>query len=95
MKAPRLFLILILLADVVLFPSCNKEYFELKNLSDEVELQSQLIAPVFYGSVSMDDLVAYVDSGGYSHEFEDGLIYLAYADTVVHVMADTVLDIPV
>ena len=35
MEAPRLFLSLILLAGVVLFPSCNKEYFELKNLSDE------------------------------------------------------------
>ena len=94
MKAQPLSKLFLLLAALALLSSCHKEYFELKNLSDEVELRPQLLGPVLYGSVSMEDVVTYVDSGGYSHEFEDGLIYLAYSDTLVHVMADTVVDIP-
>jgi hypothetical protein len=94
MKAQPLFKLFFLLTVSAYVSSCNKEYFELKNLSDELELRPQVLGPVLYGSVSMEDAVAYVDSGGYSHTFEDGLIYLAYSDTVVHVMADTVLDIP-
>lgn len=94
MPAQSLSKLFFLLAALAYLSSCNKEYFELKNLSDEVELRPQVLGPVLYGSVTMEDVVAYVDSGGYSHEFDDGLIYLAYADTVVHVMADTVLDIP-
>jgi hypothetical protein len=94
MKAQLLYLILFLLAGFVFLHSCNKEYFELKNLSDELELRPELIAPVIYGSLSAEDVVAHVDSAGYAHEFEDGLIYLVYSDTVVHAMADTMINIP-
>ncbi|MEN8201249.1 MAG: hypothetical protein ABFS28_01550 [Bacteroidota bacterium] len=94
MQRSLIFTTLFLLAGVAMMTSCQKEYFELKKLSGEVELQPELVAPVCYGSLTMKDLVAYMDSGGYAHEFEDGLIYLAYADTVVHVMADTIIDIP-
>jgi len=83
----------ILLAGLAMVTSCHKDDFDLKNLSDEVEIQPKLMLPVIYGSVSMGDLVTYLDSGGYAYEFDDGLIYLAYSDTVVHVMADTIVDI--
>jgi len=85
---------ILVLAGIALISSCQKEYFDLKKLSDEVEVQAQLVAPVIYGSLNMEDLVAYLDSGGYAHEFDDGLIYLAYSDTVIHAMADTMIDIP-
>lgn len=92
MKAQLLSITLFLLAGFAILQSCNKEYFELKNLSDELELRPELVTPVIYGSLSAENVVARVDSAGYAHEFEDGLIYLAYSDTVVHVMADTVID---
>jgi hypothetical protein len=42
----------------------------------------------------MGDMVAEFDSAGYVDEFEDGLIYLAYSDTVVEVMMDTLDFLP-
>ena len=74
--------------------NCNKEQFDLDRLSDEIELESQLVAPLVYGSMSMKDIVERFDSSGYVDEFPDGLIYLVYADTLVEVMADTIADLP-
>jgi hypothetical protein len=70
------------------------EYFELDRLSDEVELQGELLAPLVYGSMDMSDLATLLDSAEYIDEFDDGLLYLAYIDTLLAVMADTSVDIP-
>jgi len=69
--------------------SCHKEYFQFDKLSDEMEIQPHLVAPLIHGSVSMGDIVAEFDSDGYGGEFEDGLIYLAYSDTLVNFTVDT------
>lgn len=69
--------------------SCNKEQFQLENLSDEIEIQTDLVAPLIHGSMGMGELVAEFDSSGYVGEFEDGLLYLTYADTLVDVKVDT------
>ena len=58
-------------------------------LSDEIEIHTDLVAPLIYGSMGMGEIVAELDSTGYVEEFPDGLIYLTYADTVVDVMVDT------
>jgi hypothetical protein len=58
-------------------------------LSDEIEIQTSLVAPLIYGSMGMGDIVAKFDSTGYTGTFEDGLIYLAYSDTLVEVRVDT------
>lgn len=87
-------LFLFLMAGALLMTECQKEHFDLNKLSDEVEIYPELLTPLFYGSLNMGDMVEYVDSTGYVHEFDDGLIYLAYSDTVVNVMADSMLEIP-
>jgi hypothetical protein len=69
--------------------SCNKENFDLDKLSDEIEIHTDLVAPLIFGSMGMGEIVAEFDSTGYVGEFEDGLIYLTYADTIVDVMVDT------
>ena len=69
--------------------ACQKEQFQLDKLSDEIEIRTDLVAPLIYGSMGMADMVAKFDSSGYVDEFEDGLIYLAYSDTVAEVMVDT------
>jgi len=81
-------LIFLLLGGLFL-ASCNKESFDLDKLSNEVEIVTDLVAPLIYGSMAMDDIVARIDSSGYVDEFEDGLIYLTYADTLAEVMVDT------
>lgn len=78
----------------LLLNSCHKEYFELKKLSTEIELEPELVAPLIYGSMKMADIVALLDSSGYMNEYEDGLIYLVYSDTIFSVSADTAVVVP-
>ncbi len=73
---------------------CHKEYFELDRLDDEIELNTSILGPVIYGSLQMTDIVAMADSIGYVGEFDDGLIYFSYADTVLSAMADTIIELP-
>jgi hypothetical protein len=77
------------LLGALLLGSCQKEQFQLDKLSDEVEIQTDLLAPLIYGSMGMGEIVAEFDSSGYVGEFGDGLIYLTYADTLVDVMVDS------
>ncbi len=83
-----------LLVGGLLLTSCHKEYFQLDKLSDELELETDLVAPLIHGSLSLGDLVARFDSSGYTGEFEDGLLYLSYSDTLVDVMVDTLDLVP-
>jgi len=69
--------------------SCQKEQFQLDKLSDEIEIHTNLVAPLIHGSMGMGEIVEEFDSSGYVGEFEDGLIYLTYADTIVDVRVDT------
>lgn len=77
------------LMGALLLSSCQKEQFKLDRLSDEIEIQTDLVAPLIYGSMGMAEIVAEFDSSSYVGEFEDGLIYLTYTDTIVEVMVDT------
>ncbi|MCK5135314.1 MAG: hypothetical protein KAR19_05955 [Bacteroidales bacterium] len=86
--------IIFLLAGGLMLTTCHKDYFDLNKLSDEIELQLQLVAPLIYGSMSLDDIVERVDSQGYANEFDDGFIYLVYSDTAFSMRADTMVDIP-
>lgn len=83
-----------MLACGIILTTCNKEYFDLDRLSDEIELEPRLVAPLAYGSMSIRDLVELFDSSGYIDEFEDGLLYLAYSDTPFSVKADTAFEVP-
>jgi hypothetical protein len=94
MKRHLFYGIIFLLAGGIILTTCNKEYFEFDRLSDEIELQPDLVAPLIHGSMSVQDLVEMFDSSGYAHEFDDGLIYLAYSDTLIEIMADTVVEVP-
>jgi hypothetical protein len=85
---------LLLLAGGLLFTTCNKEYFELDKLSDEIELEPKLVAPLAYGSMSLDDLVSIVDSLGYTQTDDEGLIYIVYEDTAFSARADTLVEVP-
>ncbi|MCK4880243.1 MAG: hypothetical protein KAS82_06275 [Bacteroidales bacterium] len=89
MRKNLLYSTIFLLAGGLFLTSCHKEYFQLGRLSDEMEIHTDLVAPLLYGSMTMSDIVALFDSSGFVGEFEDGLIYLTYADTLVDVMVDT------
>ena len=86
--------IIFLLTGGLLLTTCHKEYFELNRLSDEIELEPELVAPLMYGSMSLEDIVELVDSLDYTEVDEEGLIYIVYSDTAFTVRADTMVDIP-
>lgn len=94
MRRYHLIGIIFLLAGGLMLTTCHKDYYDLNRLSDEIELETQLVAPLIYGSMSLDNIVESVDSQGYAHEFPDGFIYLVYADTAFSMCADTMVDIP-
>ncbi len=94
MKRHLFYSITFLLVSGLMLNSCNKESFELNRLSDEIELQPSLVAPFIYGSMMVGDIVELVDSADSFYEFDDGLIYLAYMDTLVEIMADTMVEVP-
>jgi hypothetical protein len=78
--------ILFLLAVSFMLTTCHKEYFEFDKLSTEMELEPGLVAPLLYGSFTMEDLIEFLDSTDYSLEDEAGLTYyLIYADTIFSV----------
>ena len=78
-----------MMAGGLVLHSCQKEQFQLDKLSDEIEIHTNLVAPLIYGSMGMGEIVDEFDSSGYVGEFDDGLIYLTYADTIVDVTVDT------
>ncbi len=94
MKRNLFYRFIFLLATGIILTSCHREYFEFDKISDEFEIDPKLAAPLVYGSMSMKDIVERFDSTGYVGEFDDKLIYLAYSDNLVEVMADTLVEIP-
>ena len=58
--------IIFILCGGLLLSSCNKDYFELDKLSDEIELEPTLVAPLLYGSMTLNDIVERVDSLGFT-----------------------------
>jgi len=95
MKRHLFYGIIVFLASGLMLTTCNKEYFDLKKVSDEIELEPTLVAPLIYGSMNLKDLVEKVDSNGFIDEFSDepnvGLLYLAYRDSF---SVDTTVQVP-
>jgi hypothetical protein len=91
-KLPRT--LILLLTGGALFTACHTEYFELERLSDEVEINPGLAAPLAHGTLTLGDIVTEFDSMGVARVDDDGLIYFVYDDTAYSVRADTIVDIP-
>ena len=94
MKRQLFYGFIFLLAGGFLLTMCHLDQFELDRLSDEIEVHPELVAPLIYGSLTMLDITELFDSVDYIGEFDDGLIYLAYSDTLVSVSADTAIVLP-
>lgn len=87
-------MVLLALLIGALLPACMQEEFEFDKLSDEMEFELGLFGPVAKGSLSLDDLISEVDSSGVITTDEEGLLYLAYEDSLASFMASDIIDIP-
>jgi len=77
-----------------LLTACMQEEFEFDKLSDEMEFEVGVFAPVAKGTLSLDDLISEVDSTGVITADEEGLLYLSYEDSLASFMASDIIDIP-
>ncbi len=77
---------LLLIGGGLLLTSCHKEYFKTDRLSDEVEIEPGIVAPLIYGSMTMENIAEVIDPSDYTVVEEDGLTYyLVYGDTIYSV----------
>ncbi len=77
------------LAGGLFLHSCKKEEFQLDKLSDEIEIHTDLVAPLIHGSMGMEDLFVWFDSSTFVGKSDEGLIYLSFDNTLIDVFADT------
>ncbi len=92
MKRHTFYGIIILLAAGFLLTTCHKEYFDMDRLSDEIELNTVVVAPLIYGTLTMSDIMELFDTVEYIDTFPSGLIYISYSDTVISLQADTTIE---
>jgi hypothetical protein len=86
MRRKHIFGFIMLLTGGLLFTGCHKEYFKTDRLSDEMEIEPELVLPLINGSMSMEDLTEVIDSTSWVLEDEEGLsYYLLITDTIYSV----------
>ncbi len=79
---------------ILIFGQCMRDEFQFDKLSTDLEINSGLLMPLAYGSLSFDDIVSEFDNSGFLSEDADGLLYLTYADSLISFVANDILEIP-
>ena len=74
--------------------SCTDDGWDFSKISDEILLTPELAAPIAYGNLSLLDLLNEVDTGDYVKEFDDSLLYIAYAEDLFSYPVQDVMIIP-
>ena len=63
--------------------SCIKDKMDLNKVSSSISWNPKLVVPLAYGSLSLKDIVESRDSGGLIKAYSDGLLYLAYRNSLL------------
>ncbi len=79
---------------IFIFGQCMRDEFEFNKLSTDLEINSGILMPLAYGSLSFDNIVSEFDNTGLLSEDADGLLYLTYADSLISFVANDILNIP-
>ena len=86
--------ILLPLAVTILFYRCMHDEYDFSKLDDEMEVEAGVLAPVAYGSLTLDDIISEFDSSSFVSEDADGLLMITYEDSLFSFTADDILQIP-
>ncbi|MDY6800313.1 MAG: hypothetical protein SVU94_03705 [Bacteroidota bacterium] len=86
--------IFIALAIIFTFSQCMHDEYEFDKLSDEMEINVDILTPLAYGYLSMDDIIFEFDSTSYINTDEEGLLFITYEDSLFSFLADELIDIP-
>ncbi|MFC2151539.1 hypothetical protein ACFLSE_03355 [Bacteroidota bacterium] len=79
---------------IFIFYQCMHDEFDFNKLDDEMEITAGMLAPVAYGSLTLDDIISEFDSTSYISTDADGLLMITYEDSLFSFIADDLLNIP-
>ena len=94
LKRSNIITLIIPILIIFLFNHCMHDEFELDKLDTDIEINASLLTPLAYGSLTLDDLISELDSSGYINTYPDGLLYLAYEDSLFSYIADELMEVP-
>jgi len=97
MKNPsfHLFRFPFLTAVVFLFAlSCLDDRYDFNKISDEIQINPGITAPVAFGSLTIKDILNEVDEEEYFKEDVDKLLFITYSERMLSYLASEVIDIP-
>ncbi|MFC2103786.1 hypothetical protein ACFLS4_00350 [Bacteroidota bacterium] len=77
-----------------IFYQCMHDEYDFNKLNDEMEITAGMLAPVAYGSLTLEDIISEFDSTSYITTDMDGLLMITYEDSLFSYIADDLLDIP-
>lgn len=90
----EIYKLLIVLVILFSFTRCMHDEYEFDKLSDEVEINLGLLTPLAYGTLSLNDIISEFDSTSYIDTDEEGLLFIAYEDSLFSFIAEDLLEIP-
>jgi hypothetical protein len=93
-KRAFLFSGIIFISLLVFMVSCMDDRYDFSKISDEMEINPVISAPIAYGSVSIADVLDKSNGEDFIREFDDKLLYLCYSDELISLRASEVIDIP-
>lgn len=79
---------------VSLFSRCMQDEYNFSKLDDEMELEIGILAPVAYGSLTLDDLISQFDSTSFIDTDPEGLLFITYEDSLASFSVEEFLDVP-
>ncbi|MFC2096591.1 hypothetical protein ACFLQ3_02715 [Bacteroidota bacterium] len=79
---------------VFIFLQCMHDEYDFSKLDDEMEITAGVLAPVAYGSLTLEDIISEFDSSSYISSDADGLLLITYEDSLFSYIADDLLNIP-
>ncbi len=91
----NLTLVFVLFAILLVASSCFDSNYDLKNISDEIELTPGISVPLAFGSLTLNDIINEIDSGDFVRQFEDdSLLYILYEENLISYNASDVVSVP-
>ncbi len=87
-------IVLFLTGSILIFWSCTKEYLDLSNISDEVQIENwEGVIPLAYANFTISDILKDADKEGVLRSYEDNLLYLVFEEYTVSQKAATLIEI--
>ena len=79
---------------IFLFLQCMHDEYDFLEWGDEIEINIGMLAPVAFGSLTLEDIISEFDNSGFISTDADGLLLLTYEDSLLSFTAEELLELP-